>query len=315
MFVDGVDVGGGAVGRVDSSLITMSSAFGTSANIYYTLDGSPPDFTAKPYLGPFTLTNSANIRAIAYNSAYTDWAVAAPIDVQVWPTYPLAASTPGGGSITISPAAYSAGNRFVSNTVVTLTATPLNGWSFINWTGDSADTTNITTLLMSRARTVQGVFGTSLNQFTNGNGQVLVNPPTPPFPFGSTVQLTALPVAGSYFFGWAGAANGFKNPLMLTVANASGITALFGILRPNEVSLTVLPTGNGIVALNPARNVYTNGDTVVLTAAPATNAVFTGWTGGASGTLNPLAFTLSSNTLITANFASGCHGSNQNQPV
>ena len=57
----------------------MSSTFGPSAHIYYTLDGSQPDFTAPPYSGAFTLTNSATIRAIAYNSAYTDWAEAAPI--------------------------------------------------------------------------------------------------------------------------------------------------------------------------------------------------------------------------------------------
>ncbi len=195
-------------------------------------------------------------------------------------------------------------NLYVTNTVVVLTATPSNGWSFIRWTGDSIASTNVTTVLMDQPRAVQAVFGTPLSLFTNGSGQVLLNPPAGPYPYGSTVQLTALPASGSYFFGWANAATGFVNPLLFTVTNASGVTALFGALKANQVSLTVLPNGNGTVAVNPASNVYTNGDTVTLTAVPATNYVFTGWSGDASGKLNPLALSLTTNKLITANFAS-----------
>jgi trimeric autotransporter adhesin len=383
VLVDGIDVGGGAVSRVDSSQVTMSSAFSTNAPIYYTLDGSNPDFTALPYSSAFTLTNSATIRAIAYNSSYTDWAEAAPIYVQVWPTYslsvntsgsgsvsvspaaysgtnlylsntvvtltatpsngwlfvrwkgditatnvttnvttvvidqprdvqalfqvsttyPLSAGTPGGGSVGVSPAPYSGSNLYLSDTVVTLTATPSNGWSFIRWTGDSTATTNVTTVVMDQPRTVQAVFGTSITLFTNGNGQVLLSPPTGPYALGSTVQVTALPSQGYYFFGWSGAASGFANPWLFTVTNASEITALFGALKSNQVSLTVLPNGNGTVAIDPARNVYTNGDSVTLTAAPATDCVFTGWSGDASGKSNPLVLLLNTNKLITANFA------------
>lgn len=304
VLVEDTDVGGGRFDHVDSVQITMTNT-GSGAAIYFTLDGSAPDFTDLPYTGPFTLTNSATIRAIAYNSNYTDSAESAAITVQVWPTYPLAATTPGGGSVSVSPSAYSAGNRYVSNTVVTLTATPASGWSFLNWTGDSASTSNATTVLMDRPRTVQAVFGTSLNLFTNGNGQVLLDPASGPYTFGSLVQLTALPGAGSYFFGWAGAAGGFANPLSITATNASGITALFGALSPNQVSLTVLPNGDGTVAVSPSKNVYTNGEALTLTALPGANHVFAGWSGGASGNLNPLGLTLTGSTVITANFAPG----------
>ncbi|MCU0782511.1 MAG: chitobiase/beta-hexosaminidase C-terminal domain-containing protein [Verrucomicrobia bacterium] len=278
---------------------------GSGAAIYFTLDGSSPDFTDIPYTGPFTLTSSATIRAIAYNAAYTDSAEAAPITVQIAPTYPLAASTPGGGSVSVSPAAYSDGNRYVSNTVVTLTATPASGWSFLHWTGDSSETTNVTTVLMDRPRAVQAVFGTSLNLFTNGNGQLLLNPATGPYAFGSTVQLTALPAPGAYFFGWAGAASGFSNPLFITATNASGLTALFGALNASQVSLTVLPNGNGTVSVSPGKNVYTNGETVTLTAWPGANQRFANWSGDASGNLNPLQLTLTASQVITANFVPG----------
>jgi uncharacterized repeat protein (TIGR02543 family) len=158
VLVDGVDAGGGVVKRVDLSQITMSSTFGPNAGIYYTLDGSKPDFTALPYSGAFTLANSATIRAIAYNLAYTASAEAAPIDLQIWPTYPLSVSTPDGGNVTVSPAPYAAGNLYVSNTVVTLTATPSNGWLFVGWTGDSTVTNNVTTVMMDQPRAVQAIF-------------------------------------------------------------------------------------------------------------------------------------------------------------
>jgi hypothetical protein len=74
VLLDGDNVGGGAVDRVDSSLVTISSTFVNNANIFYTLDGSAPDFTSIRYSGDFSVTNSATIRAIAYDYAYTSWA-------------------------------------------------------------------------------------------------------------------------------------------------------------------------------------------------------------------------------------------------
>ncbi len=304
VLVDGVDVGGGAVSRTNVSQITMTSTFGPDAEIYYTLDGSDPDFAATPYSGAFTLTNSATIRAIAYNFAYSDWAEAASISLEIIPLYPLSASSPGGGSIITSPLAYDGGILYVSNTVVTLTAMPSIGWSFAFWTGDSSDATNVTTVVMDQPRTVQALFDTSLTLLTNGSGQVLLNPAAGPYLYGSTVQLTALPSPGYYFFGWANAASGFANPLLFTVTNSTpGITALFAALKPSQLSLTVLPEGNGTVLINPARNVYTNGETMTLTAVPASDSLFTGWSGDAAGGLNPLVLALDSNKLIMANFA------------
>src|SRR5208282_4530514 len=161
----------------NTSQVTMSSSFNPNAEIYYTLDGSEPDFTDISYVGAFLLTNSATIRAIAYNFSYTNWAEAAPIYVQIWPIYPLSASTPGGGSISVTPTPYSGSSVYVSNTLVTLTATPLPGWSFIGWEGDSTATSAVTTLVMDEPHTVQALFGAPVSLFTNGLGQVLLNPP------------------------------------------------------------------------------------------------------------------------------------------
>ena len=96
------------------------------------------------------------------------------------------------------------------------------------------------------------------------------------------------------------------------MTNASGITANFGALAGNQVSLVVSPNGNGAVSVSPAKNVYTNGEAVTLTAVPAANQTFIGWSGDAAGNLNPLGLMLTSSKLITASFVPG---SPTNSPV
>src|SRR5262245_41194391 len=105
------------------SQISMASGFGLDANIYYTLDGSAPSYLSIPYQGPFQLGNAATIRARAYDSGYLSSAEAAPITVRIIPIYSLIAETAGGGTLSLSPTASSGGNFFVSNTLVTITAT------------------------------------------------------------------------------------------------------------------------------------------------------------------------------------------------
>jgi hypothetical protein len=305
ILVDGVDVGGGATTRIDISQITMSSSLGPGATIYYTLDGTEPDFTALPYTGPFSLTNSATIRAIVYAFNYTNSAETAPIYVQIWPTYPLAAGTSGGGTVTNFPVPYSGANRYLSNTVVTLTATAATNWSFLGWTGDVTASTNITTVLLTKPIVAQAVFGTQLVLITTGLGQIIANPPGGLYAYGTNVQLTAKPGPGRYFFGWAGSASGFANSLLFTVTNPAAVTGLFAPIKSNEVYLIVQQTGIGAVSVSPAQNVYSNGATVTLTATPATNSVFAGWGGDTNGIMNPLTLTLGTNLLVVANFVPG----------
>ena len=244
-------------------------------------------------------TNTTSVTTVLMDQARAVQAV-----FQLTPTYALLANSPGGGSVGVSPAPFAGGNLYLSNTPVTLTATASNGWSFVRWSGDSTGTTNVTTVVMNGPRTVQALFGTSLNLFTNGNGQVQLNPPTGPYVYGSMVQLTAVPSPGNYFFGWSGSASGFANPLVISATDASGITALFGVLKTNQVLLTVLPASYGTVTVNPARSVYTKGDSVTLTAVPAPEFYFAGWGGDISGELNPLMLTLDANKVVMATFTS-----------
>jgi hypothetical protein len=303
ILVDGVDVGGGTASRTNTSQITMSSSFGPNADIYYTLDGSAPSYLSIPYHGPFELRRTATIRALAYDPTYLSWAEAVPITVQIWPIYTLTAITPGGGGLSFSPAAYSGGNFFVSNTTVAVTATPSSGWSLLSWLGDASGSSPATTLLMNRDMAVEALFGTTVGSNVLGAGQILFGPQAPFYPFGTAIRATAMPQTGNYLMNWAGALSGPNNPSVLVVTNASPVvTALFGPLGAGQYALTVVPQGAGSVAATPQTNRYSSGTAVTLTAVPSPRESFIGWNGDAIGSQNPLSVTMDRSKVISASF-------------
>lgn len=304
--VNGVIIGGGSVTRTNSGLVTITATTNTYPRLYYTLDGTEPDFTSTLYSSAFTLSNSTTLRAVAYNPTITDKAEAAPVLLQVIPTYSLVLTNPG-GSVARSPGPDIGLNNYLSNTLVTLTATPSNGWEFMYWLGAAGGANPQTTVLMGQSNFVQAVFGTTMSLATNyPRGSLLTDPPFSLFPYGTPVTLTAWPDPDSYFFGWGGYMFGsIVNPITLPATNTSGLTALFAPLASNQVSLLVIPINGGSVQINPALNVYTNGQSVTFTALPTSNRIFSVWSNGNSSTNNPLTLTLTSNTLLYANFVPG----------
>jgi hypothetical protein len=76
-------------------------------------------------------------------------------------------------------------------------------------------------------------------------------------------------------------------------------------------TLDVTITGSGGVDLDPDLPYYNEGAPVKLTAVPAPGFKFTGWSGGASGTANPLAITMNANKVITATFVPTGGGTSQ----
>ena len=66
----------------------------------------------------------------------------------------------------------------------------------------------------------------------------------------------------------------------------------------------VAPALSGVVNVNTGENCtggYTDGTVVQLTAVPNTGYVFTGWSGDAGGTSNPVSVTMDGNKSVTAN--------------
>ncbi len=304
VFVGGTEIGGGPLTRTNSAVVTIASTSGLFTNVYYTLDGGAPSFTGFRYTGAFTVSNSVTIRAIAYNSLFSASAESPTIALQVIPLYPLQLTAPGNGAIVL-PSPNVGTNLYLSNTIVTITATPSNGWTFLNWSGDSTSTSAVIQVMMDQPRTLKAVFGTTLNLLAVGDGFLVQDPPAGLYPYGTTVTLTALPFPGNYFFGWAGVIAGAGNPATFSATNAFGITALFGPLENDQVSLVAQPVGGGSVAVSPAKNVYTNGEPVMIAAIGTSNRIFAAWSGDATGSTNPLQIILDGSKLIYANFVPG----------
>jgi uncharacterized repeat protein (TIGR02543 family) len=83
--------------------------------------------------------------------------------------------------------------------------------------------------------------------------------------------------------------------------------AVFGLpvdTTQYKLTTSAAPSGSGLITASPSQTSYTNGTQVVLTASPNTGYSFSGWSGDASGTANPVTVTMTGNLAITANFTS-----------
>ncbi|MDQ3289939.1 MAG: PKD domain-containing protein, partial [Bacteroidota bacterium] len=108
-------------------------------------------------------------------------------------------------------------------------------------------------------------------------------------PIAGTYTLKATPYSGAGGSGTAG------TPLTIT----------FRVINQPSTSnytLTVNTSGSGTVSKSPNQNSYASGTNVVLTATPATGYKFSGWSGAATGTANPITVSMTSNKTVTASF-------------
>jgi hypothetical protein len=284
--------------------------------IRYSTDGSDPlNPNSLGVFNPsqsvsFQVNSSVIVRAGTTDSAFNPLAEADPVNITIVPLYTLNASTAGGGSFTVSPP----NGPYASNTMVTLNATASNLWTSLGWTGDASSSESTLVVTMNSTKTVQAVFGTSLTVLDNGvdlyGGSVQLSPSQSLYPYGSSVLLTAVPDNGDYFSQWYYGASfgGTTNPLTLVVTNGqTNVLAGFNGLTAGNFSLTVEVAGNGTATASPSAYYYASNATVQITATAASGQTFVGWSGGATGSANPLSVVMRSNAIIVATFS-------QNQP-
>ncbi len=134
------------------------------------------------------------------------------------------------------------------------------------------------------------------------NGTVTKSPNKSTYTAGETVTLTAVPNSGYTFTGWSGGLTGSSNPATITMNANKTVTANFSQTQTAAYTLTI-SASNGTVTKSPNKSTYTAGETVTLTAVPNNGYTFTGWSGGVSGTNNPVSLTMNSNKSVTASFA------------
>jgi len=207
-----------------------------------------------------------------------------------------------GGDVSRSP------NKDVYNynEQVTVTATAKNCYTFTRWSGASTSTSESVIITMNDDKKLTSNFQLSQYSLTtevspSGGGTVSRSPNQTTYTCGSTVTLTATAASGYVFKEWSGDASGTANQMPITMDGNKKVTANFTPLY--TLTANVSSSGGGIVERSPDQTNYTQGTIVIVTAKPTNNCYeFTGWSGVATGTTNPLLITMDGNKTLTANF-------------
>jgi len=248
IYLDGEYSNGKDVKKAESAIVSLSTNF-PQDEIFYTLDGTPPAFTSNPYLKPFELKDSATIRAIAYSSDFTRSAESEPVTVTILSAFPLTVDNAGGGTVKIDPP----NGPYIEGTEVTLTAKPEAGWQFISWSDDSTSSDATITITMDGPMSFKPIFGTNVTVNEIGEGKV-IQTPSNPVPYGSTVTFTAKPDTGHYLFRWAGEQKGNDNSTQLQVTKSNpAVSGLFAELTPLNL-LKFKVEGETVAVVNCHKN-------------------------------------------------------------
>ena len=134
---------------------------------------------------------------------------------------------------------------------------------------------------------------------------------TASFKQSTQITLTATPASGYAFAGWSGACSGATSPCTLTMAAAASVTANFNPAASNAaLTVNLSGAGSGNVTSTPAgincpttcTANFANNMQVTLTATPAANNVFAGWSGGCSGSGCVVRVTDATPSTATASF-------------
>lgn len=195
------------------------------------------------------------------------------------------------GSVSLDPEL----TVYPHGTEVTLTAVPASGYAFSYWSGAASGSTNPLVLTMDGNKTITAHF--TQQQYTvtfdlgahgtrTGGGllsQTVAHG-------GSAVAPTVAAAAGWDFTGWDRA-----------LTNITGNVTIRAQYSQHTYTLLINAT-NGNVSIDPLRNDYLPNTIVQLTATPDPGYVFSGWSGDATGSDNPLAVSMNANKAITANF-------------
>jgi hypothetical protein len=255
---------GPANGAVDQST-NPTLTWGTSSNAdsyEYCIDTSECSDDSLLWVSTGA-NNSANPTNLDGNTTYY-WQVRAHnatgntyADSDVWwsftthPVYTLTYTAGLNGSITApatSPTSHSSG------TSVTITAVPVAGYHFVNWTGDVSTVANVnaatTTITMNGDYSITANFAIDTHTLTYsvvGNGAVTapVDPSPVTYNYGDIVPITAVPDAGYHFVNWTGDVSTVDDvnaaDTTITMNGDYSITANFAI---DTITVTVSSTNS-----------------------------------------------------------------------
>jgi len=231
-------------------------------------------------------------------------------------------------------------DTYASGTVVTLTATPVAGFTkFVGWYSSATQMNKYTLISASpsiqitmdghkQAYALFAVIWNKLAVVYDNTALTVAFYGSKTFPYdsvadmslgalvlkqaymptGTKFKLSATPTGSSYqFVQWQGDISSTKNPTdYIIINNDMSVTAVHKTL--SQINVTVEPATYGTATKDPVKAYYEPGDTVTVTATPNPGYKFVGWSGDLTSTANPATFTVPSvnnktSYAITAEFA------------
>jgi hypothetical protein len=196
------------------------------------------------------------------------------------------------------------GGIYEEGSKVTIAALSNSNWVFLDWVGNFIGNTDQFVWSVDGPASFEARFGTLVTTMSTGSGKVTLDPDLPVYPYGSRVKVTPAPEAGNYLALWGEAGTGqARSEWVLTVTNgAPRITALFRPLASDKAVLTAQSTFGGRVTQAAVDGIYAKGTAVTVNAVADSGYEFLGWSGAASGSVNPVTLTLDASKTVRAEF-------------
>lgn len=160
-------------------------------------------------------------------------------------------------------------------------------------------------------------YSLNVSKTGSGSGSITSNPAgincgtscSANFSSGSNVALTPAAVSGSIFAGWSGCNSVSGMTCNVTMNATKSVTATFNI-QTTTYPLTITKSGSGTVTSNPTgincgetcSTSFNSGQSVTLTASPAANYYFSGWSDGSCSGNPTCTFTMNAAKTINATF-------------
>jgi uncharacterized repeat protein (TIGR03803 family) len=233
----------------------------------------------------------------------------------------LSVSNMGNGTITSSDGSINCNAactaQYESGDVVTLTATPAQGWSFSNWSGCDTVQANVCTVTMENSRNVTATYTAtySMSVAVTGSGTVtsadgFINCGTAcshMYLNLTVVTLTATAAQGWVLTNWTGCDTVRGNVCTVSMWMARNASATFR----RTYGVTVLTNGSGTVISGDGYincgiacfHDYPSGTTLALTAMPAVGSTVGSWSGCTSTHGNVCTVTINSATTVSVTFS------------
>lgn len=184
--------------------------------------------------------------------------------------YELSVNTEGEGTVA-EQVVQKKGKGYEHGTLVELTATPAEGYRFVEWKGALTSSDNPAQVTVDSPKEITAVFEKKSYPLTvtaGEGGTVVKDPEQDTYEHGATVKLTAMPAEGWQFTGWQGALTSTENPAQLTINSSMEVTAVF------ESKFYLAE--NGVTVMCPAAKVGDTGSVNGITYTKRTKDQITG---------------------------------------